>query len=636
MRKPRPQENQLPTAPATPRLLTRRDSPAPPKLHLIHITIAIVAVGVVVTAVHWPVLSAQALSIDDNQYLTRNPLVQRPGWPSVERFFGEVLEPSTVRGYYQPLTMISLMIDYAGGGRPDNLAAFHHTSLSLHVANTALIVVLLYLLFGRLWVAALVGLLFGVHPLTVEPLAWIAERKTVLATFFALLSLVLYAGYARRRNLWLMGGALAAFALALLSKPTTTPLPVLLLLLDYWPLRRLSWRAVLEKLPFFVLAGVAAAITIISQGRTAQITAPTDYSPVRIGLILCHNIVFYLYKIVWPLAVSGHYAFPRPLVWSQPMVLAGVVGTCVLLPVLLASWRWTRGPLVGWLFFFAAILPTMGVIGFTNVIAADKFAYLPALGLLLVLAYGLAKLWGAGADAQCRLRRVVLAFAVLSLAALEAWGTRAHLAHWHDSASLYRHMLEIDPHDEVPHYNLGLILAKRGDEGEAEEHFAAAVASAPRLYKAHRELGVLREKRGDLAGALACYRRAVEIDPHFASARISLGLLLVRQGQLDGGRQQYEAVLARNPDHAIAHYNLGLVLYQQSRWEDAAAHFEHAIRSRRDFARAYHGLGLTRLQQRRYDDAVDAFRAALRINPHDDQARAMLNSALRARNGPGG
>ena len=231
-------------------------------------------------------------------------LKQLPGWPGAARFLSEVLEPSTVRGYYQPLSMISLMIDYAFGGRPGELGAFHRTSLILHVANTALIVGLLQLLFRRVWVAALVGLLFGLHPLTVEPVAWVGERKTVLASFFALLSLVLYVGHARRRNLWLLGGALFAFLLALMSKPTTTPLPALLLLLCYWPLRRLSGRAVVEKLPFVALAGVAVVVTVISQGRTAQLTAPTEYSPVRGGLVLCHNIVFYLYKIVWPVAVA--------------------------------------------------------------------------------------------------------------------------------------------------------------------------------------------------------------------------------------------------------------------------------------------------------------------------------------------
>ena len=194
----------------------------------------LVAVCVLVVAVHLPTLWSQALTFDDPQYLLNNDLVQNPSWASVQKFLAEVLEPSTVSGYYQPLTMISLMIDHALGGRPDNLLPFHRTSLLLHVFNTALIIVLLYMLFSNVWAAAGVGLLFGLHPMTVESIAWVGERKTVLATFFALWSLVLYVRFAQRRRPWLYGGCLAMYALALMSKPTSLPVPALMLLLDCW------------------------------------------------------------------------------------------------------------------------------------------------------------------------------------------------------------------------------------------------------------------------------------------------------------------------------------------------------------------------------------------------------------------
>jgi len=152
-------------------------------------------VVLIVLAIHWPVLKAQALSFDDAQFLTENPLVQNPSWTSVRRFMGEVFEPSTVGGYYMPLSMISLMLDTAAGGSPNNLMPFHRTSLLLHGVNTALIILLIYQLFGRAWIAAAVGLLFGAHPMTVEPIAWVGERKTLLAAFFAFLSLMAYVRY---------------------------------------------------------------------------------------------------------------------------------------------------------------------------------------------------------------------------------------------------------------------------------------------------------------------------------------------------------------------------------------------------------------------------------------------------------
>lgn len=346
----------------------------------------LVVVSAAVLVAHWPSLSAQAFMFDDEQCLTENLLVQNPGWASARRFLTEVLKPSTVRGYYQPLTMLSLMTDYALGGRPDNLYPFHRTNLTLHVMNTMLVIVLLYLLFGRAWVAAGVGLLFGLHPMTVEPIPWVGERKTLLAAFFALWCLILYVRYARRGNWRLYIGCMVMYVAALMSKPTSTPLPVLMLLMDYWPLRRFKRQLVLEKLPFFVVGAIFAIITYVSQSNTFGVRLPGEYGPERIPLTLCHNIIFYLYKIVWPANLSSHYAFPEVLGLSNPTVLAGVIGTCILIPLLVISLRWTRAALTGWMFFFVAIFPTMQIIAFNNIIASAKFAYLPSVGLLMVLA----------------------------------------------------------------------------------------------------------------------------------------------------------------------------------------------------------------------------------------------------------
>ncbi|MGB9625924.1 MAG: hypothetical protein ACPMAQ_13800, partial [Phycisphaerae bacterium] len=267
----------------------------------------IVVVTVAVVAVHWPALSAQALSFDDSAYLVENDLVRHPGWASARRFLTEVRAPSTVPGYYQPLAMISLMLDYAMGGRPEYLRPFHRTSLALHAANTALIVVLLYGLIGamgrygktgnqgdahtrgkrgvglgepscRALVAGGIGLLFGLHPLTVEPIPWVGERKTLLAAFFSLWSLVLYVRYARAGGRPWYVASLTAYLLALMSKPTSTPLPAAMLLLDFWPLGRLGWRAVIEKVPFLLVGGVSAVITYISQAGTASVVLPGEFS----------------------------------------------------------------------------------------------------------------------------------------------------------------------------------------------------------------------------------------------------------------------------------------------------------------------------------------------------------------------
>ena len=242
----------------------------------------LIVVGGIVFAAHWPVLSCKALSWDDEQYLLENKLVKQPGWDSAKHFLTEVLYPSTVRGYYQPLAMISLMLDYAAGGREENLRPFRRTSLLLHVANSMLLVVLLYFLFGDVLVAGVGGIAYGVHPLTIESIPWLAERKTLLAAFFCLWCLIFYVRYCRSRSAASYITSAVFFVLALMSKPTSTPLPLMMLVLDYWPLKRLSKKAVLEKIPFVAVAVFAAVITFVSQRNTAHVIMPSEQGLWRI------------------------------------------------------------------------------------------------------------------------------------------------------------------------------------------------------------------------------------------------------------------------------------------------------------------------------------------------------------------
>jgi len=489
----------------------------------------VAAACVLVFIVHWPALSAKALSFDDSQYLTRNVLVQNPSWASAKRLLTEILEPSTVGGYYQPLAMISLMIDYALGGREKNLMPFHRTSLILHAVNTALIIVLLYLLFGQIWVAAGVGLFFGVHPMTVEPIPWVGERKTLLAAFFSLWSLIFYlrATSDQRRAAKFYIGSLVAYLLALMSKPTSVPIPAVMLLLDYWPLRRLNWRVVLEKIPFFVLGGVFAVITYISQSRTIGARSPGEFGIGRVFLVICHNIVFYLYKIVWPVNLTSHYAFPHPLNLSQSAVLAGVIGTFILILLLAISLHWTRAALAGWLAFFVAMLPTMQIVGFSDVIASDKFAYLPSVGLLMVLASFLIWLFGKSYVAERPILRVILVVTVLIPAGLESIATRRYLVYWQDSVSLYEHMLAIAPHSASLHNGLGNVFYSQGRVGEAIDQYQEAMLLDPGEASTYNNMGTALLAQGRLDEALNYFRQSQRLSPNRASALNNIAWILL-------------------------------------------------------------------------------------------------------------
>ncbi|MHC4158409.1 MAG: tetratricopeptide repeat protein, partial [Planctomycetota bacterium] len=522
----------------------------------------LVLVSVAVITVHWPALSAKTLSFDDHQYLVENELVKNPSWSSAHRFLTEVLEPSTVQGYYQPLTMISLMLDHAAGGNTDYLVPFHRTSLVLHTANTALIIVLLYLLFGRPLPAVAAGILFGLHPMTVEPIPWIGERKTLLAAFFTLWCLIFYIRFTRKRNWKFYICCLGMYVLSLMSKPTSTPLPMLMLFLDYWPLKRLKRRCFIEKLPFFAIGFIFAMITYISQDRTIGTRLPTDYSLVRIPLILCHNIIFYPLKMIWPAKLSSHYAFPEPLSLSHPMVLTGVIGTFVLISLLIVSMRWTRAAMTGWLLFFTAIFPTMGIIGFTNVIASDKFAYLPSIGVLMVLTAFLSWLCKTR-DAKFISRRTVTVIIVLILAVVEATATRRYLVHWQDTESYYKHMLTLTPRVASLHFNLAYELQSQNRLDEAADHYRHSLHTNPNDASSYNNLGAILQSQGKLEEAIRHYQNALQIEPDNVNSHTALGTVLSSQGKPVEAIGRFHQALEIKPDYAPAHYNLANTLVIQ-------------------------------------------------------------------------
>ncbi len=598
MREPRPREDRsrpndeyAGTAPA------RSRTPSPPAL----VACLIFGVCTLVLATYWPVLSASASSFDDENYLTDNPIIQNPGWTSVRRAFAEVLEPY-VSGYYEPLNVVSLMLDYARGGRINRLRPFHQTNLVLHVANTGLVVLLLYLLFRRPLPAAVVGLLFGVHPLTVEPVALVAQRKVLLAGFFCLSCLILYVRYARSGRRATLATAIVMYALALLSKPTSTPLPVLLLLLDFWPLRRLNRRAIVEKVPFFLLALVSGAITLIACGRTSGIAWPGRSSLTEVPLTIAYLIAFYGWKMVWPARLSCLYVLPEPFALSNPPVLTGVLATCVLLASVAIALRWTRAPLTAALFFLIAIFPTMGAVGYTWVTASDKHVYLPAVGGLLALAYGLARLWSEPALSQRqRALRLAVAIAAAGAVGAEITATRAYLAAWRDSYTLSQRMVTL----------------------------------APASPRAHNSLGVILAADGDAKKAVDCFREALRLDPDYAEAHYNLGHALADQGRLDEAIRHYEQAARLRPHYWEAYNNLGVAMLRTARFQAAGQAFREVLRIKPGYADAWYNLAIAMENLGRTVEAIEALEAVLRIQPTDEEARSRLHALQNRRKNKG-
>jgi len=609
----------------------------------------LVLVSACVAVVHWPVLQAHAITADDHQYLLDNPLVQNPSWDSVGRFFTEVLEPGTVGGYYQPLAMTSLMIDVAFGGGPENLRPFHATSLALHVVNCCLIALLIHRLFGSLTAATLTALVFGLHPLTVEPIAWISDRKTLLAAFLVFLCLLAYLRFVRTRRTTELAASAVLFSAALLAKPTSTPLPLVLILLDVWPLRRLSWRTLREKLPFVAIAAVSAIITIISQSRTASISRPPDQTAAHVPLIVCHNLVFYLSKMLWPVNLSRIYPFPRPLSLENPAILAGVILTPLLLVALVLSLRYTRSLLTGWLMFFVAIFPTLGVIGFTNVIAGDKYVYLPAFGLLLPLASGLTWLLagegGEAASLSTSPRRISASYAgetrrrtfglrataatglVLVAVAAEAAATRSYLDQWRDTPSLLAHMLRHAPEEAGLHFDLGFWRQSAGRIEEAKRHYRDALQLDPHLPNAHINLGLLLADEGRHEEAIAHYREVLRINPRAVDALSNLALALIALGRVQEAVRACEEAISYKANFAPAHNNLGMALGMQNQLDAAVAEFERALELRPAFEQARKNLAAAYWRQGRMPQAIQQYEDLVKRNPSDASNRKLLGRA---------
>ncbi len=593
----------------------------------------LVGVAGAVTAVYWPVLTARALSFDDAAYLADNPLVRNPSWESAGRFMGEVLQPSTVAGYYHPLAMISLMFDAALGADVDNLLPVRRTSLALHVLNALLVAVLVQQLFGRPWAAALVGLLFGVHPVTVESVAWLAERKTVLATAFCLATLVPYVSFARTGRRWTYVASLAGFLLALLSKPTTVPLSILLLLLDIWPLRRLSRRAVWEKVPFLLLAAVSAVITIISQARTATAALPHQDWLTRLLLLPSYGNAFYLRSWLWPAGLTFYYPLPDPLRATQPGLLVGLGGTLALLTLLAVSLRWTRAAAVGWALFFVALLPSSGVVGFTDTLVALRHAYLPGVGLVLLTAA-----WVIHAARNPRWRGG-LVIGGLVLATLAGRETRHLLAPWQTTETLYRSMLRHAPDAPVLHNNLGRTLIDQMRYAEAAEHLArAAACGGPHADLAHfnygsalEGLGRIEEARAQFALASARLESVLRDKPGTPEMIHTLAQVLARQGRPAEAQPYLERAVAACPQSADLWMDLGNVLALRGELRRAVECYQEALRRKPEFFAAHVNLGATYQQLGDLAQAAAAYRAALQMRPDAALVRAQLAELERAK-----
>ncbi|MGA2506257.1 MAG: tetratricopeptide repeat protein [Chitinispirillaceae bacterium] len=544
----------------------------------------LLAVLGIVLATYWPSLSAGALYMDDRYYLGA-PQMRQPGWASVKTFFSEVIAPSVVKGYYQPLALTSIMVDFLDPVAANNLRPFHRTTLLLHVLNVALVVVLLYLLFGNWLISCLLGLIYGLHPLNADVVLWIAERKAVLSTCFALWTLVFYVLYARHADQthhgdWKRYGvSLFMYMCAVLSKPTAVPVAVLLLVLDYWPLKRLKWRTFLEKVPFLIVCGLYAVITVISQTRSFEAGRVPLMHVSYLPFVIFYSTGLYLFKTVWPAGLVYDYPFPRLFSLTNPEVLLCILGTAAVIVAMVCSARRTRAWLAGGLFFFIAISPALGIVRFTSSVVSNRFMYLPMVGLLLPLAWALNRLWNTPAVVvKARGKRVVIAGIGVVLAIGSADTTLKYESQWHDTLTLLHYYLTRSPYDWKLHTRLGNEWIERGQYDSAIVEFTKAIRLDPTWAENHLNLGRALFVVGRFPEAQQAFAGALQQTPGDWRCHVLMGITLSRLNNLDGGLKELEAASHIAPQAAEVHYNIAGILAQQGRLDEAAKEYRKTLR----------------------------------------------------------
>jgi protein O-mannosyl-transferase len=581
-----------------------------------------------VFAVYGQTLRFDYVLIDDPTYVSENPHV-RAG------VTGANLDWSLTTfhdGNWIPLTWLSLMFDASIFGlRP---WGFHLTNVLLHAANTVLVFALFAKATGSQLRSACVAALFGLHPLHVESVAWITERKDVLSTLFGLLSLLAYVTYSGNRRPWALVASFVTFVASLLSKQTLVTLPFVFLLIDFWPLGRLAERSartrvVLEKVPFLAASGVFSAITMIAQRSGHNVASLTSF-PLSTR---CLNAVIvyaeYLLKTILPYHLSVFYPHP-----GERFLLLAVAGATLLLAgVSVASLLWLRRRpylFVGWSWFLGTLVPMIGIVQVGRQQMADRYTYFPLIGVFLAVTWlvaDLAPLYG------LRPRALVGATVALLLALTGA--TFVQAGFWNDSVSLFRHARECDENNAVAASALGSTLGKLGQTAEGLALLESAVKLAPKDAESHFNLAVELAKAGRDDEAIAQYQAALALDDWDARSHNNLALLLWKQRHHQDARQHFLRATEVDRDHVSAYQNLGALCGEMGDFAACVTYNQRALELDPTLRICRYNLALALRAQGRMGEAIDQFRFLLRTAPDDADAKRELERTLAMPRGTG-
>jgi len=533
---------------------------------------------------------------------------------------------------WHPLTWLSLMLDCELFG-PDP-GRIHLVNVLLHLANTLLLFAILKKITGSLWPSAFVAAAFAIHPMHVESVAWIAERKDVLSTFFFLLTLAAYAGYVKRPSIFRYFAALTIFALGLMAKPMLVTLPFVLLLLDYWPLNRFEvsvpvkktgrqtcksapaankhstlYRLIIEKIPFFALAAVSSIITFIVQRNSGAMMNTYILSLAERCANALLSYARYTGKLFWPRNLAVFYPFdaggiPAGLLALSVLLLAGVTFLAFGLG------RSRKYLPVGWFWFVGTLIPVIGLVQVGLQSYADRYTYIPSIGLFILVAWGLPELLS-----KWPYRKAVLGVSMAVV--LTAMGFCAHrqAGYWKDSVTLFSRALKVTQNNHVAYYNLGNAYGNLGRHQEAVEAYKQAIRFKPDHADAHINLGAAYGSLGRYQEAIEAYKQAIRFKPDDADAHYNLGAAYGNLSRYPEAIEAFKQAIRFKPDFAEAYTNLGAAYGDLGRYPEAIETSMQAISIKPDDVKAHNNLGVAYNSIGRYRDAIEAFKSAIKLKP---------------------
>jgi protein O-mannosyl-transferase len=575
-------------------------------------------------AVYSQVQNHEFINYDDDIYVTKNEYVKAGLTQESIRWAWT----ASFNGNWHPMTWLSHMLDTQLFGHSPT--GHHLTNLFLHIANALLLFLIFLRMTGALWQSGIVAALFALHPLNVESVAWVAERKNVLSTFFWLLTMWAYIHYAQKTNLKRYSLVILFFAMGLMSKPMLVTLPFVLLLLDYWPLGRLQAgtvsRLVYEKIPLLVLV-FGAVVTVLTVQKMSGALGTLNAFPMQERIInALVSYWLYLQKMIWPGGLAVFYAHPE----NALAVWKGLVPAAGLALVTTAAIRLVRRApyfAVGWFWYLGTFIPVIQLVQTGSIAMADRYAYIPLIGIFIIVAWGLPELMSKWRFGKKTLS--IVAGTCIQVLMLMTW---VQVSHWKNSVTIFSHAIEVTdieyPNFFLAHNNLAVALLAERKTGEAVSHYRMAIDLMPDYAVNHYHLANALLVQGKTSEAVLNFKMAIKLMPDYALAHNNLGTALVKEGKTGEAISHYKLAVKLMPDYALAHNNLGLALMEEKKMKEAISHYKVAIKLKPNYTHAHTNFGNALMAEQKISEAIFHYKIAMKLQPDSPHAHQNFKKAL--------